>query len=231
MSSKKILVTASIALLSLTQASAQLHIKAGPEAGLNFTDIWLTTDGNKYKSTMTSGLKLGGVVDFSFSQSLSFQPGIFFSQKGAITTLMFADSLGSTSIKRKIRINYLEIPLNVLFKLGYSHGGHFEIGGGPYLAFAVGGKESLKITQLATGATQDTSSSLSIGDAATDDVKKIDFGFNFTGGYQWKAGVILRAQLGFGIPDILPQGNSDNHMRNWGFGISAGYLFNCSKKH
>lgn len=232
MSSKKISGIIGIALLLFTQASAQVHIKAGPEAGLNFTDIWLKADGNKYKSSMSPGLKIGGVVDFSFSRSISFQPGVFFTQKGATTTLGSYNGAGTyVSLKHKIRINYIEVPLNVLFKLGYSHEGHFEVGGGPYVSFAAGGKVKLKYSEPATGITQETTSSLSIGDAETDDVKSLDFGLNFTGGYQWKAGVILRGQFGFGIPNILPGGNSDNYMRNWGFGVSAGYLFNCSKKH
>ncbi|PZF73112.1 porin family protein [Taibaiella soli] len=234
MFSKKLIPALSLALLSLTQVSAKhIQVKAGPEAGLNFTDFWLKADGSKYKSTVTSGFKIGGVADFGFSQLFSFQPGIFFTQKGASTTLMNYDSVGAlVSMKKKMRINYIEVPLNVLFKLGYGHEGHFEIGGGPYVSFAVGGKKSLTNTQFTvSGSTQETTSPLLIGDAATDDIKSIDWGFNLTGGYQWEAGVILRAQLGFGIQNILPEGNSDNHMRNWGFGVSAGYLFNCSKKH
>ncbi|PZF73111.1 porin family protein [Taibaiella soli] len=232
MLSKKSLVTASIALLPFTQAAAKVHIKAGPEAGINFTDIWLKANGNKYSSSMSPGLKIGGVVDFGFNKLISFQPGLFFTQKGATTTLASYNSSGAyVSVKRKIRMNYIEVPLNVLFKLGYSHEGHFEVGGGPYVAFAVGGKVKLKYSEPATGTTQETTNSLNIGDAATDDVKSMDAGINFVGGYQWKAGVILRAQLAFGVPNILPEGNSDNHMRNWGFGVSAGYLFNCSKKH
>lgn len=228
----KKIISALVASLILSQASAQhIQIKAGPEAGLNFSDTWLKIDGNKYKSSMAPGFKLGGVVDFGFSDLISFQPGIFFTQKGATTTLSSYDSSGAyISVKNKIRINYIEVPLNVLFNIGYSHEGHFMVGGGPYVSFAVGGKKKLKYAQPISGISQETTESLSIGGAATDDVKSMDWGFNFTGGYQWRAGVILRGQFGFGIPNILPGGNSDNHLRNWGFGVSAGYLFNCSKK-
>ncbi|XZF13413.1 porin family protein [Chitinophagaceae bacterium MMS25-I14] len=239
---KKILLFTLLGATGLTQANAQ-WVKAGPEIGLNLSSFASRINGDKQSNNLLPGLKLGGVVDIGFTRNFSFQPGLFFSMKGAAakTTDRTVTGGGTTitdTYKDRFWANYIEMPMNVEFRVGDPRYGQFFFGGGPYIAAALGGKITSEHTHTVSndnGTTVNTTSndhSISIGDNAnSDDLRPFDGGLNFNAGYQARNGFYVRGNIGIGLANVLPEGDGDNYIHNWGLGVSAGYLFGAYHGH
>lgn len=142
-------------------------------------------------------------------------PGLIYSMKGAKMT---DNSLGF-DIKVDGKVSYLEIPLNVCYSFGSCKDGGLFVFGGPYLGYALSGKQ--KISYLAF----DTTTTVKFGNDSTSDMKRMDFGLNLGVGYQLPMGLFFRAQYGLGLSNIDAVGDKDNFTKNKVFGISVGYYF------
>lgn len=213
---RKILLFLCFSIAAAGTASAQkVWIKAGPELGLNFTNMTLRyedIDGDKETETadMKVGVKVGGVVDINIGRHFAIQPGLYFSQKG------YANEFGT--LDYSYRVNYLEMPVNFLFKTRPSRAGRFFAGGGPYVAVAVGGEYEDE---------DGNDESLEFGNDDDDDLRGADVGMNFTAGYELPFGLFFRGNFGVGFANLIPDGDFDDDttLRNWGFGLSVGFLF------
>jgi hypothetical protein len=214
-------------------ANAQ-RIQVGPEIGINFNKFHEDGPGRSADYDMRTGLKIGGIVDIGFSRNVSFQPGLFYSSKGASYDYNDIYTQGGITYyedgKTKIKANYLEIPMNIQFKFGYPRRARFFIGGGPYLAFAIGGEVETKYTRSyrAGGETiyfkDKDSYDLEIGDDPHyDDIKRSDLGLNLNAGVMMPRGFFLRANAGIGLANVSPDDNYDT--KNLGFSLTAGFLF------
>lgn len=227
---KKILLLLGAITFCYSQVQAQ-HIKIGPEIGINWTKFNVDQPGidqDDYKSL--AGLKIGGIADIRFDRMFSIQPGLFFSQKGSKEKYTDFGGATNTYHNNKIRVNYLEIPLNFQLRFGHPYRGQFFIGAGPYLAFAVGGEITTKTTvRDDDGFTIDASNDsydLEIGDDDfNDDVKGTDAGLNLNLGFMAPRGFFIRGNAGIGLSNILPGGDDDYSVRNLSAGLSIGFLF------
>jgi hypothetical protein len=217
---------------------AQL-ISGGPEIGINLSSLSSQYEGVQSDAGTRPGLRIGGVLDLSFTQHIALQPGLFYSVKGAqedyVTAYTNPENTVTTTNDQKydFRIDYLELPINFEYKFGYRRFGQIFIGGGPYFAYAIGGLSTQEyVTTVSTNNSVTTvsdtksSSGLMIGNnAATDNVRRGDAGLNINFGFEAANGFIIRSNLGFGMVNIMPGGNSNNYMRNNVFGLTIGYLF------
>ncbi len=208
----KKLLYAGLLLLSLPAAAQSIRII--PEIGLQMSNqtwkeyLYSSPSGPvvgtaKVVGNVRPGLRAGISIDAPLSRFFFVQPGIFYSQRGM-------DDLGSTF---SARVDYVEIPVNLLLKAPLGKGRLF-IGGGPFVAFGVGGK----FTQ------RGVSTDIVFGDNIPSNYKRFDAGLNFCGGFQAANGVILRGFVHTGLTNIRPAGTSDQGIRNWGYGFSIGYL-------
>lgn len=223
-----------IGAASFTEANAQ-WLKIGPEVGLNLSTLSTRFIGDKGSQGMRPGLKAGGVIDLGISPHISLQTGLYYSMKGSANVNRRTTSSGNTSVTventQDFRVDYLEVPLNLLFRLGPVNKGQVFFGGGPYIATAISGKSTnIQTRTITTGGTtggyQDINDhKLNIGNSNTDDIRPLDAGVNLTAGYEARRGVFVRANLGMGVVNILPNGNADNYMHNVAGTISIGYLF------
>lgn len=232
---KKAILLLGACICTATFANAQ-WISGGPEIGLNLSNISSAYNGDHASGGIRAGLKVGGVIDFGFTPHFSLQPGLFYSMKGTHETSFQSTSnpftTTTSSSRYDYRISYLEIPVNFQYKFGRPRYGQFFIGAGPYVAFALGGKATDESGTTVTGnnggsvsSDRSTTYTLNIGNNATDDVKTVDAGLNFNLGYQFARGLYFRGNAGLGLVNIMPGGDANNYMHNWGFGLSVGYLF------
>jgi hypothetical protein len=194
-----------------TQASAQ-HFRVAPEIGVNFSNMTFRYEdrfGRDYKESgeLKAGLKAGLILDGQVSRNIWFQPGLFYVMKG------YRSNIGPN--EASVKANYLELPLNFLYKTGGRGAGRFFIGGGPYVAAAIGGK-----IEDRAGRDYD----LDFGDNINDDLRRLDAGLNITTGYEFPRGVFIRTNAGFGLVNIAPDNANDTRIRNWGLGVSLGYF-------
>jgi len=202
------------AIAALTQASfAQLAI--APEVGGLFSNYPGKDMGEKFDSKALFGMRAGAIVDIGLSNNFYLQPGILYVRNG----YTFDNVISSGTIK----VNSMEIPLNVQYKFGSAGGDRFFVGVGPYLAFNLGGKAD------GTAYGMSTTANLQIGnDAQTDNIKAFDFGAGLNLGYELSNGLYIRAHYQHGFVNLFPGGNTNNSSYSTNYGLSVGYLFATS---
>jgi hypothetical protein len=217
MKSKVLLIALATTVFAIG-ATAQDKTTFGVRAGINFQNI-TGDDGNghKFDNKLKTGINLGLNAEIPVAEDFYIQPGLLFSTKGA---------KDKTYRKINVRLSYLEIPINLLFKPQLGDG-KLLLGFGPYIGIAVGGsytdlnghkaqyKFAHKITQAEYGS----------GDPY---VRRMDFGLNFLAGYELsnKVSFQLNAQLGMSNIATKIEGYPKAKAKNTGFGVSVGYRFN-----
>src|SRR5437879_1118479 len=159
-------------------------ISYGINAGLNITKAPMMINGKLMSNNNQAGFHAGGLIDIRLG-SFSIQPGFFFTTKGGTTANTNTEV--STGIqqratgKTKLVIDYMEIPLNFLYRLKAGSGDIF-LGGGPYIALGLHAQDIFKGTYAGEPVTQ--LYDIQLGNAGYySSVKKQDFGLNGIIGY------------------------------------------------
>ena len=199
-------------LISLINYSLAQSGSFGIKAGVNFSNISSSGSGQTLTTSNSSGSNVGAVVDIGFG-SLSLQPGILYSTKGG------SSNLGS-GVTSKLFLNYIEVPVNLLYNIPVGIGKVF-IGGGPYVALGLSGKSTLSGAADITGSNYNTQN-VTFG-SAPGDVKNPDFGVNFLGGFRFKSGLLFSAGYGIGLANLSNQ--SGESVKNNVLSFSVGYFF------
>ncbi len=139
--------------LSVSLAQAQTSFRFGPRLGANlstatFNSLEQATTGSSVLSTGRTPL-LGVQVWLAASIGAgpwTVQPALLFSQKGvrqkATATDRFAGETLTMTLDATSRVNFLELPVNVVYAFG-PEGEGFQVFAGPYVALAVGGKAEI----------------------------------------------------------------------------------------
>jgi hypothetical protein len=134
---KKLLLTFILAAAATITFSQTINF--GVKAGVNLST--LSESGLPYQidNKNITGYHAGIIADFGFQQ-FSIQPGLFFITKGSSYPGMIADNTGNTAkMTTTLKLNYLELPVNLLYKLRASPGVKVYLGGGPYLGYGLSG--------------------------------------------------------------------------------------------
>ena len=213
---KKLLLL-TIALIGSAGIYAQT-ISYGVKAGVNFSTFSASIDNITATSKSLTGFHVGGVVDFGVSKSFSIQPGILYSTKGGSSNAVDDDSQSVGASASKITFNYLEIPVNFLYRAPV-HKGSVFIGGGPYVAFGLSG--SAPLTDV-NGQPANQTEAVHFG-SGQDEIHNPDFGINFIGGYQFASNVTLSVQYGLGLQNLSNE--TQVRIHNQALGFSLGYFF------
>jgi hypothetical protein len=177
----------------------------GVNAGVNFFNQTRKSNGNKVDDLkMLTGFHIGVDYEIGVAPDFYFAPGLQFSTKG--TNVDFVDT--------KAVLNYFEVPLNLVYKplLG---DGNLIVNFGPYLGYAISGKYKNDIADT----------DIEFGSDDTDNYKPFDMGANIGFGYQLGMGLSFKLNAQLGLINILPDGDSDNLVKNNGFAFSVGYRF------
>lgn len=174
--------------------------------GVNFQNLnGKLSSGDKLANDMLLGFHAGVNVQIPLAPQFYFQPGLMFAVKGAKNTT----TIFSTQITNETKINYIEMPLNLVYK-GALGNGFVMVGFGPYIAYGISGK------QITTA-----------GDSFTIergvDYKAFDAGGNIFAGFETASGIFLQLETQFGMVNISPDDNTT--IKNTGFGLSLGYRF------
>jgi hypothetical protein len=183
-------------------ASAQLRI--APEIGFNLTG--LKENGNATDNDMRFTSKAGAILDVPLDSNFYLQPGLFYSMEGQSIT----DYVVAT--------NYLQVPVNVIYKIGRKSNDRFFVGLGLYAGYAISDK-------LKSG---NEHQNLPIGNNKQDDLKPFDFGANVRVGREMQNGLFLAAQYSLGFINTYPGSNYNE--KNWVISITIGYFFHLKHK-
>ena len=198
-----VLILALSASFAIAQEPGKMSF--GILGGVNFQNLnGKISSGDKLENDMLLGFHGGVNVQLPIAPEFYFQPGLMFAVKGAKNTTTI---LGS-EITDEIKLNYIEVPLNLVYK-GALGNGFVMLGFGPYVAYGISGKEVVQ------------GNSLSYERGV--DYNAFDAGANIFFGYEMASGIFLQLDTQFGMLDIDPDENAT--AKNTGFGLSLGYRF------
>jgi len=203
---KKLLLSAAILFGSLG-AFAQGGLGYGLRAGVNIPKYSFENG----SSESNTGFFVTGYLDAPISPNFSIQPGLSLQNKGGKWT-----EGENNSIELKQSIMSLDIPVNAVAKFPTGASGNFFIGAGPYVGFALSGKNKQNIGGVKTE--QD----VEFGSGDGDELKRTDFGVNFLAGYQLSNGFQINAGYGLGLTNLSPVSNLSTKNRVWSIGIGFG---------
>ena len=202
-----------LCLTSFISFSYAQSLNFGIKAGVNFSKLSASASGVTLTSSTSTGFHIGGVVDIGF-ESWSLQPGILYSTKGG-TYGSAAD--GGTA---KLTLNYIEVPVNILYNIPVGVGKIF-VGGGPYFGYGISGTGTTTGAFTSTGSGTE-SQNLTFG-SGPNDTKNPDYGVNFLGGIRFEKGFAVSVGYGLGLGNL--SNDSSGSIKNNVISVSAGYFF------
>lgn len=206
---KKILLSALtvIAFSLLAQAQVKLGVKAGGNISkqrINSSHGSSLFTNDKYKS-----FHAGFISEFTLSERLYLQPQLLYSRKGA--TLLISTGAADT----KVRINYIDLPVNLVYKLPVSFGKIFA-GAGAAFSYGFEGKQEQngQKTGLYSGNTW----------------KHEDLSLSFTAGAEFDNGLFVSINSQKGFLDVYKADGVS--VKNRSVSVSLGYMidWNIFKK-
>jgi len=201
---KKLLSILMISAVALSAKAQTTYV----QGGLNLANITKTNDGQTEDNNILPTFNVGLMHRFGFSPVVALETGLLFTGKGSKAETYFTAN-GDNYVKSKFNPLYLEVPVNVVFKIPVGAGSNVFFHGGPYVAVGVAGKSisETKVGALVTRSednikfSNDDPFTSHQEDAAYDKLKRFDFGLNFGGGFSFKH-FILKANYGLGLAKI-----------------------------
>ncbi|WP_343302991.1 porin family protein [Chitinophaga niabensis] len=202
-------------------------LKASDRQEIYTADIFPPpTPESKYAPKWHAGL----VADIHLIKGFYLQPQVLISKKGAKMEqrayLSFITYIGD----QKTDLTYLELPVNLVYKMPLGTG-KLVAGAGGYCARGISGKFDDRVSQTTPGNPtykNEISGKIRFENKIpaqhepTYFYKKSDHGLNFMAGYEFKNGLIFNASYSMGLTDAFTP--EPEIRRNRYFGLSAGYL-------
>ena len=177
-----------------------LNLRYGAELGMGITTLnqvktQTATSQNSQAVAGKTSISLGLVAEKGFSDHFGLHTGLLYAQKGS----------------KANTINYLEIPVNIVYFRGEGHGLFMNLG--PYIGYAIGG------SGVNIGKATDTSSLTS-----NWGIKSIDYGVQFGLGIATRSGWYFKGSFELGIPDLNYKETSVK-INNGAIMFTIGWLF------
>ena len=205
---------------------AHAQVGFGPEVGGGISSMHFAPPlyPIAYTAASTNNIasgKVGGLVDIPMNKHFYFQAGVSLSRKGAVRSFSYYknDSFNE-SVNQTLYLNYLDVPVNVLYKAGVQGRGRFFVGIGATASYLMGGRNKLYDHQVYNDTLTITNDNTRVIAGTT--VGGFDIAVNITSGYELPTGLFFRTYYTIGVNDI-GMGTEVDKNRMWG--IAAGYLF------
>jgi hypothetical protein len=173
---------------------------------------------DNYRLGPNAGIMLG----FDLGESkLSILQEFSYSTKGFLYSGLLDQSQTAIPVNGNVYINYLEMPLNMLYYSGLGKG-HFFFGGGPYVAIGLNGRTKVIYNE------KEVEELDIIFGTEPGTIKKTDYGVQGLIGYKLGYGSYIKLFYSHGLANLsnIPQETISN--RN--FGVSFGYFFGSGRK-
>lgn len=217
---KRVSFIVSFSLFLVTVSHSQLKVAivgGGHQSKVledNNTPYW---DSLKQNYSGRNGVHLGFMADLRLTEKSNFyfQPSVIFTTKGrnyksrAVDTIVvfkrafgLDDSLVNTTYlqTRKQFINYIDIPLNLVYKLKLGKMVNFVVGGGPYVSFFYDGFHQKDDILVDVRLNTEENKDLPVGKGA-DKYSILNYGVNGLAGFEFGR-VFLTANYSRGLNDF-----------------------------
>ena len=197
-------------------------VGGGHTATVNETNDLPNWNDIKNKYSARPGAHFGFIADLQLGakSKFYFQPGIVYHNKGR----KFANNYDTAvfnyfSINKKQFINYVDAPLNLVYKTSISGKTKFFIGGGPYLSFFYNGFEKTETYLKSGSVTTLENNDLPVGDAPGK-YKTMDYGVNAVAGIEFSK-IFLSVNFSRGLSDFY-QANYTGSFKHQVVGATLG---------
>jgi hypothetical protein len=202
------------------------------KGGVNFANVSYNSDGEVDDANMLTSFHVGIMGDINIAKVLAIQPGILFTGKGS--KIQSGSPNDNFYYKATANPLYIEVPVTVAIKLPLaSSESNFFFGAGPYIAIGVGGKRKIEGKNLAVSFNSKEKIEYSNDDPSTFNneegtglgvMRRFDYGFNGTTGFQLKNGMIA-LNYGYGLAKLQSGSNNsaDNNNKHRVLSISLGF--------
>ncbi|MEI9809201.1 MAG: OmpA family protein [Bacteroidota bacterium] len=212
-------------LATLSQAqNYRIAIVAGPHQ----SKVSQETDQPGWSSIANNfsprtGVHFGFMANLSLNakSSLFFQPGILYFNKGRKFAARYDTSVSNIlSVKATENVNYLELPLNLVYKFKLSKTAKFIIGAGPYVSFFYTGKLKTETVSKLGDYSVDENKDPGVGNGP-DKYSTMDYGVNGVAGFEFGR-VFLTANYSQGLKDAFTPDGYTGSYKHQVMGITLG---------
>jgi hypothetical protein len=206
---KKFFLT-TVAILTISLCNAQV-VKYGIKMG-SCISSFSGLDGGSSKI----GYNIGGFAEIALSEKLVFQPELLYATVGALSE----NTIGSYVFTSKDKLNYINIPLILKYKVAEKFGLEF----GPHVGFLLSGEFISSQSSSLIGGTTYTAYTTSSTDMVG--VNNLSYGLNLGAGYDLTKNVNLDLRYSLGMSKIqkdVPAGA--NALKNNVIWINLAYKF------
>lgn len=216
------------------------QVSWGVKAGLNRATTTPDMGSSRMGKIRISGIQAGVIADLPLFRNIHLQPQLLLATRGCEVMGSFFTVIdgviGDYSYDLTVRPVYLELPLNVVYKIPVKRS-HLLVGLGPYIAYGVGGKLKGFVQLNDQRADIDQKILFKESDSTYSDgpayaIRRFDWGLSALVGYEHRSGLFVQAGYTLGMQNInWPQGTfmgteASRHHQLQG---SIGYLFRGRK--
>jgi hypothetical protein len=217
-----------LAAVSLAATEMKAQVTIAPEAGVyNSATDYKSNTGNYLSKEAKMGPRGGVNINLPFFNHFYFQTGLFYYQTGSKISETSSLLQGTNGFKSDIKVQNLQIPINLGYDYSLGKIGSVFATAGPYVGYAFHGRSSADYYTNDVF-TNSTDTKYSFGKKTSDEQKRLDFGFNFSVGYKTPFGLYVRGNYGLGVRQL--SNNTTTSVKNAGFSGTLGYEFKLSKK-
>ena len=204
------------AIMLMAAVSVQGQVFRG---GVNLANISVTNDGDVDDNKMLTSFQVGVSGNIRILPMLFFQPGVIFTGKGSKT--QSGETTDATYFRATSNPYYIEVPANFVFKTPTGPLKLF-IGGGPYIAVGVAGKNKVDGKFLGTSFSSEEKIKWSDDDPSTLDyeegsgygiMRRFDYGVNALAGVEFKQ-TVISIGYGFGLAKLQSGSNNQADDKN-----------------
>ena len=188
-----------------TTAQSQIYV----QGGVNLANITNSKSGETEKNNMLTTFNAGILGRGTLSSVFSLETGLLLDGRGAKANTYFTGSTDDNYVKSKFNPLYLEVPLNLVFKIPLEGNSNIFLNAGPYAAMGIAGKSKLETRIF--GATTNSEENIKFSnddpsttqqeDAGYNKLKRFDYGVNVGGGVDLGK-VLLKVNYGMGFVKI-----------------------------
>lgn len=194
---KQALLATLLFTTTISFAQTKLGIQAGGLAS-SFRLKGEDFDNGKYK--MTAGFKVGVFAEIPVSEKVFLSPELNYVFKGGKVSNDISNDAGSGRIEISTKTNYLELPLNLIYKFNGANESGFYLGAGASVGMGLSGEVITSVTGTDQGKPVDEEEHLQLkfdGKNTEDQyahIKRFEWGANAVAGYQLNSGLGIQLQ-------------------------------------
>jgi hypothetical protein len=199
-----------ISLLSLIGQTKAQKTRLGFTVGTTIANYKTTVESISITSKSKMGITAGITTSIPLGEKFSFQPGLHFVQKGG--------AYKEEGYKDWLTLNYLELPLNIIYKMNTQRGSAF-IGAGPSLSMGISGRNKWEMGD------EKGNEKVKFGSDNDKDFKAAEAGLNFITGYHFTSGIFVAANYNTGLSNLLHNEESfDGKLKTRYIGVRIGFM-------